>query len=106
MIVQSGPHSLHAKGRPGLLDQGRHIFWSWWLWIGIALVGVYTDHWNAAVATAAAALFTYLVAPHEHSPKYGLEARFPVASEEFLDSTVGTTGVAFLPVNTITLLNN
>jgi cardiolipin synthase A/B len=106
VIVQSGPHSLHAKGRPGLLDQGRHIFWSWWLWSGIALVAVYTDHWNAAVLTAVAALVTYLVAPHEHSPTYGLEARFQVASEEFLYSTVGTTGVPFLPGNNVTLLNN
>ena len=106
MIAQSGPHSLHAKGRPGLLDQGRHILWSWWLWMGVAIIAGYTDHWNAAIITTAAALITYLVAPHEHSPKYGLEARFHVASEEFLYSTVGTTGVPFLPGNKVTLLNN
>src|SRR5262249_53809749 len=52
------------------------------------------------------ALVTYLVAPQEHSPKYGLETRFHVASEEFLYSTVGTTGVPFLAGNNVTLLNN
>jgi cardiolipin synthase len=59
-----------------------------------------------AVAMTVAAVFTYLVAPQEHSPKYGLEGRFPVRSNEFLDSIAGTTGAPFLQGNSVTLLNN
>src|SRR5262245_55445200 len=106
MIVPSAPRRLRQKGRPGILDEGRHLLWSWWLWTFVAIVAAYANHQNMAIATAVAAVVTYLVAPHEHSPKYGLESRFPVPSSDFLNSMVGSTSVPFLPGNHVTLLNN
>src|SRR5262249_50257342 len=97
MIVPSAPRSRQQKGRPGILDQGRQLFWSWWLWTLAALVTQYAGHRRMAIAMTVAAVITYLVAPREHSPKYGLESRFPVSSSDFLDSMVGCTGMPYLP---------
>jgi len=106
MIVQAAQRSLQQKGRPGLWDHGRYLLWSWWLWTIIAIAAAYTDHWGTAIATAATAAFTYLVAPQERSVKYGLDASFAVASTEFLNSVAGTTGASYLPGNDVALLNN
>jgi len=106
MIVPSAPRSRRQKGRPGILEQVRHLLWSWWLWTVAALVAEYADHRRMAIAMTVAAVITYLVAPHEHSPKYGLESRFPVSSRDFLNSMVGCTGVSYLPGNHVTVLNN
>lgn len=59
-----------------------------------------------AIATSIVAVLTYLVTPQEQSPKYGLESRFTIPSDEFLDSIVGTTGVPFFPGNKVAILNN
>jgi len=106
MIVPIAPRRRRQKGRPGILDQVRHLLWSWWLWTFAALIAEYAGHRRMAIAMTVAAVITYLVAPHEHSPKYGLESRFPLRSNDFLNSMVGTTGVPFLPGNHVTLLNN
>jgi cardiolipin synthase A/B len=106
MIVPSARPSLRQKGREGILDQGRHLLWSWWLWTFVAIIAAYADHGRMAIAMTVAAVITYLLAPREHSPKYGLESRFPVPSNEFLNSMVGSTGVPFFPGNHVTLLNN
>src|SRR5215510_12671916 len=106
MGLHSAPHSSRQMGRPGFWDQGRQLLWSWWLWTLIAIVAASADHWRMAIATTAAAVVTYLTVPHEHSPKYGLESRFSVPSDEFLNSLVGATGVPFLPGNRVKILNN
>src|SRR5437868_4495324 len=41
------------KGQPGWLGSARHLFWSWWLWIGAAAAFEIADHWNIAVTCAA-----------------------------------------------------
>jgi cardiolipin synthase A/B len=95
-----------ARGKQGLLGMGRSLLWSWWLWTAIAIFLGYDDHAKLAVVFLALALFTYLVTPQERSPRYGLEADFPIHSHEFLSSIVGTTGVQFVKNNRLTILNN
>jgi cardiolipin synthase len=98
--------SFRRKGRPGLWEHGRRLLWAWWLWALVAIVTASSDNWKAAIATGIVAVLTYAVTPQEQSPKYGLDSRFPIPSEEFLDSVVGTTGVPFIPSNKVTFLNN
>jgi cardiolipin synthase len=97
---------VRRKGRPGLWGHGRRLVWAWWLWTLAAVVTATSENWSAAVATGLVAVFTYLVTPPEQSPKYGLESGFPVASSQFIDSIVGTTGVPFIAGNGVRLLQN
>jgi len=69
-------------------------------------VSAYTSHWNAAVSTLFAAIFTYLVTPPTVSPTYGLASTAPLRSDEFLATISGATGVPFIGGNRIELLNN
>ena len=94
------------KGKPGWLGWARHLFWSWWMWIGAAFVLEVLDHWTAAVICASLGFFFYLLTPQEHIPRFGLETDFPVQSHEFLASMVGATGVPFIKNNRVTVLNN
>jgi cardiolipin synthase len=98
--------SFRRKGRPDIWDHGRRLAWSWWLWTLVAIITASSDNWKAAIATSIVAVFTYVVTPQEQSPKYGLDSRFAIPSEEFLDSVVGTTGVPFIPGNRVMFLNN
>ena len=52
------------------------------------------------------ALFSYLIAPVESPPRYGLDHEFDVDSPEFLPTIAGATGVSFTYGNRIELLNN
>ena len=47
------------------------------------------------------ALVSYLIAPVEASPHYGLDHEFCVDDDEFLPTMAGATGVPFLPGNRI-----
>jgi len=52
------------------------------------------------------AAISYLIAPVESAPRYGLDHEFPVDSPEFLTTLAGATGVPFTTGNRIDLLNN
>jgi cardiolipin synthase len=52
------------------------------------------------------AIFSYLIAPVESPPRYGLDHEFDVDSPEFLPTIAGATGVPFTRGNRIELLNN
>ena len=52
------------------------------------------------------AFVSYLIAPAEVAPQYGLDHEFAVDDEEFLPTMAGATGVPFLPGNALTILNN
>ena len=80
--------------------------WSWWLWILFAVALQGADHENAAISCSAVALVLYLVSSQERIPRYGLDRTFDVSSHEFLTSVAGTTGVAFIHNNKVSLLNN
>ncbi len=94
------------KGRSGWLGWTRKLFWSWWLWVLVAIALKGADHGNAAVSCSVVAFVLYLLSSQEHIPRYGLDPKFDLQSHEFLTSVVGTTGVPFLKDNKITILNN
>lgn len=64
------------------------------------------DKWGWAIGTGAMAIVSYLIAPVEAPPRYGLDHEFAVGDEEFLSTMAGATGVPFLTGNQIDLLNN
>ena len=57
-------------------------------------------------APALMATISYLIAPIESPPRYGLDHEFGVDSPEFLTTIAGATGVPFTRGNRIDLLNN
>jgi cardiolipin synthase len=52
------------------------------------------------------AAFSYLIAPVESPPRYGLDHEFGVDSPEFLPTLAGAVGIPFTRGNRIELLNN
>jgi len=108
--ILAGAMNHHQKGRrrgrAGWLGFGRKLLWSWWLWVFAGLALNFAHHEHAAIICAVVGFVFYLLTSQEHAPQYGLESEMEVASHEFLDSIVGATGVAFVPNNKITVLNN
>jgi cardiolipin synthase len=64
------------------------------------------DHTGWGIGTLITALFMYLAAPVETTPRFGLDHEMSVESEEFLTSIAGATGLPFIPGNRIDILNN
>ena len=62
--------------------------------------------WWWAFGAGMMALVSYLIAPVESPPRYGLDHEFEVRSPEFLATIAGATGVPFTRGNRIDLLNN
>ena len=52
------------------------------------------------------AVISYLIAPVEAPPRFGLDHEFGVDSPEFLATVAGASGTPFIAGNAITLLNN
>ena len=52
------------------------------------------------------AMFSYLSAPVETPPRFGLDHDLPVDSDEFLATIAGATGAPFVPGNSVQILNN
>jgi len=65
-----------------------------------------TDAWNWSVFFGLMAFLTYVAAPRERPPIYGLDHVIPTGDPAFLDSVVGLTGITFLEGNRVDLLNN
>jgi cardiolipin synthase len=103
------PPSAQARrprGLPGLRTRIRRLIWAWWPW-GVATVwALVSDAWNWAAVFGAVAFITYLAAPRERPPIYGLDHIIPTEDPAFLDSVVGLTGINFLEDNKTDLLNN
>ena len=94
------------KGRPGFWAGVRRLVWAWWFWALLAFLAVYSDHTKLAILAGCLSGFTYLVTPYEQSPKYGLDSKFSVDSNEFVGSMIGATGVSFVEGNSIAILND
>jgi cardiolipin synthase len=94
------------KGQLGWLGLGRKLFWSWWIWVAVALAVEATSHGNLAAGFAGVGFVFYLLAPREHIPRYGLDFKFPVHSEQFLPTVMGAPGVPFIAGNKVTVLTN
>ena len=62
--------------------------------------------WGWAVRTSAMAAISYLIAPVEAPPRFGLDHEFGVDAPEFLATVAGASGTPFIAGNAVTLLNN
>src|SRR3954447_23261869 len=97
---------IRIRRGPGWMGRLRYILWSWWIWAVGALAFLFLHRSYSALGLMIAALLTYLFAPRESSPVYGLNHEFPLESDEFLMTVVGATGTPFLPGNALDIYNN
>ena len=100
------PRSRPPKGLPKLWMRIRRILWSWWPWAVAFVIFMVLDKWYWATGMGLMAMVSYLIAPKEAPPKYGLDHTFAVTDEEFLPTMAGATGVVCEPGNRIEILNN
>jgi len=100
------PSPKKRKGRLSFWGYGRRLIWAWWFWTLVSITAAFTEHWQTALYTLAAAIVTYLVTPPTVSPTYGLDPTTPLKSDEFLATITGATGVPFREGNRIAILNN
>ncbi|HVF90534.1 MAG TPA: phospholipase D-like domain-containing protein [Blastocatellia bacterium] len=104
--LEPDPLTRKPKGVPDLETRARRLLWSWWPWAVAAGSMLYIGREGTAIGLAIVALLTYLVAPREHPPSYGLDHQFAAASDEFLASVAGATSVPFAEGNRVDILNN
>jgi cardiolipin synthase len=64
------------------------------------------DRWWLAASAGLMAVISYLSAPKESPPRYGLDHAFEVADEEFLPTMAGATGAPFATGSRIEIFNN
>ena len=67
-----------AKGAITLWARARRLLWTWWLWAAACLMAIAYNEWGWVVGFGLLALFTYLAAPQEFPPRYGLDHQFAV----------------------------
>jgi cardiolipin synthase len=89
-----------------LWTRARALLWSWWPWFLISLAALVADRWLWAFGTGAMAFVSYLIAPAERSPRFGLDHEFTIESDEFLATIAGATGVPLAGGNRIDVLEN
>ena len=100
------PLKRAPKGLASFWRRGRKLLWSWWPWVLACLFAIAERKWGWAFGTGAMATFSYLIAPVESPPRYGLDHEFGVDSPEFLPTIAGAVGIPFTRGNRIELLNN
>ena len=64
------------------------------------------DRFGLGVGLGMMAVFSYLIAPLETPPQFGLDHDLIVDSEEFLTTITGATGAPMVPGNRLDILNN
>lgn len=100
------PRHRPPKGVASLWTRLRAVLWSWWLWFPVSLALALDDNWGWAVPTGVMAFVSYLIAPAERSPKFGLDHDFPIHCDEFLSTIAGATGEPLLSGNRVDVLQN
>jgi cardiolipin synthase len=95
------PKGLHPFG-----TRARRFFWSWWPWFGAAMWAFSDGRFGLGVGLGAMAVVSYLIAPVETPPQYGLDHDLVVSSDEFLTSMTGATGAPLVEGNSLEILNN
>jgi cardiolipin synthase len=100
------PLKRHPKGMLRFWTRVRRLLWSWWPWALAFLYAMVQDAWGWATGMGGMALVSYLIAPSEFAPQYGLDHEFSVEDEEFLPTMTGATGVPLAPGNRLDILNN
>ena len=86
--------------------RARRLLWSWWPWSLAAVWFIASGREGWAIGMATVALYSYLSAPVETPPKYGLDHELSVDSPEFLATIAGATGEPFVGGNSLIVLNN
>ena len=86
--------------------RARRLLWSWWPWVLACLFALEQREWWWAFGAGLMATISYLIAPIESPPRYGLDHEFGIDSPDFLTTIAGATGVPFTRGNRIDLLNN
>jgi cardiolipin synthase A/B len=94
------------KGMLRFWTRARRLLWSWWPWAAAFVYAMVQDAWVWAFGFGVMGLVSYLIAPVEFPPRYGLDHEFSVGDEEFLATMAGATGVPLAPGNRLDLLNN
>jgi cardiolipin synthase A/B len=61
---------------------------------------------SGCVGLGAMAVVSYLIAPVETSPQFGLDHDLSIESDEFLTTIAGATGAPFIAGNSLDILNN
>lgn len=84
----------------------RRMFWAWWPWSAAAIGAVAVDRFGLALGLGSMAIFSYLSAPVETPPQYGLDHELAIESEEFIATITGATGAPLVPGNRLDILNN
>jgi cardiolipin synthase len=104
--VATDPRHRPPKGLQPFWTRVRRLFWSWWPWAFLSVWAFSRGQTTWGFTFFAVSLFSYLSAPVETPPRFGLDHEMTVDSEEFLTSIAGATGEPFVPGNRITILNN
>lgn len=104
--LATDPLKRAPKGLASFWTRGRRLLWSWWPWALVCFVLVETREWWWALGAGAMGLISYLIAPVEAAPQYGLDHEFAADSTEFMTTMAGATGLPFTEGNRIDLLNN
>lgn len=94
------------KGLASFWTRGRKLLWSWWPWLLACFFAIEAREWWWALGAGAMATISYLIAPVEFAPRYGLDHEFATDSTDFMTTIAGATGVPFTQGNRIDLLNN
>ena len=100
------PRYTKPKGRATAWTRIRHLLWSWWPWALLCVYFIDRGNWWAAFGTAVWSGICSLSTPIEYPPQYGLDHGLGVGDPEFLNTMAGAAGVAFLPGNSLAVLNN
>ncbi len=100
------PLKRRPKGILRFWTRVRRLLWSWWPWALAFLYNMVRNKWGWAIGMGAMGLVSYLIAPEEFPPSYGLDHEFGVDDEEFLPTMAGATGVPFAAGNRIEILHN
>lgn len=104
--VTVDPLKRAPKGLAPFWTRGRRLLWSWWPWLLACAFALQQGERWWAFGAGLMATISYLIAPVESPPRYGLDHEFGVDSPEFLATIAGATGVTFTRGNRIDLLNN
>jgi cardiolipin synthase len=94
------------RGLPSLWLRVRRLIWSWWLWAGLTIWAVNNWSWGWWVLFAGLSLLTFLAAPIERAPMYGLDHDLTIDDPDFLETIAGLTGFGFTAGNRVTILEN
>jgi cardiolipin synthase len=104
--MATDPRHRPPKGLPAFWTRARRLFWSWWPWALLAVWAFTASKTGWGIGSLAMSLFSYLSAPMETPPRFGLDHELEVDSELFLTSMAGATGSPFIGGNTLKILNN